>query len=101
MVERAIRFLVEAASEAEQALSYYLQQGGEPLGARFLAQIDTALDLIAQHPEIGSQTSHGLRQLRLKRFPFSVVYGVRDEDLIIIAIAHHRRKPGYWSQRST
>jgi len=101
VVDRIIRFLAEAAKESEHALSYYLQQGGPPLGAQFLAQLEAVLDLISHHPEVGSPTSHDLRRIRLNRFPFSVVYGVGDEELMIIAVAHHRRKPGYWSLRST
>lgn len=36
----------------------------------------------------------------LRRFPYSVIYYIRAEELRVVALAHHRRKPGYWSGRN-
>jgi toxin ParE1/3/4 len=92
-------FLAEAALEVEHAFEYYLEQGGQGLAERFLVQMHSTLGLIEQHPELGAPTHHGLRQIRLKRFPFGVIYGVRNDQIVIIAVAHHRRRPGYWMKR--
>jgi hypothetical protein len=35
----------------------------------------------------------------LKRFPFGVIYSVEGQDVIVIAVAHLHRKPGYWTSR--
>jgi toxin ParE1/3/4 len=99
VTEQQAHFLTAAVRELEHAVDYYQLQGGNALGERFLAQLHAAIELIAAHPALGSPTSHGLRQVRLKRFPFSVVYGVRGQSLVVVAIAHHRRKPGYWAHR--
>lgn len=40
------------------------------------------------------------RQCILKKFPYSVIYHVRPHEIVIIAIAHHRRRPAYWARRS-
>jgi toxin ParE1/3/4 len=99
VTELQARFLAAAVREVEHAVDHYQQHGGKALGERFLVQLQAVIDLIAAHPELGVPTSHGLRQLRLKRFPFSAVYGLRGQVLVIVAIAHHRRKPGYWAHR--
>ena len=35
-----------------------------------------------------------------KRFPFNIVYEIRQTEIVIVAVAHHKRRPGYWSQRA-
>jgi len=39
------------------------------------------------------------RRILLRRFPFGVVYGVMDDQIVVVAIMHTRRKPGYWKNR--
>jgi hypothetical protein len=50
-------------------------------------------------PHIGEPIGHGLRRFPLKRFPFALLYRVDGERLRIIAVAHRRQRPGYWSRR--
>ena len=42
---------------------------------------------------------HGTRRIVFPRFPFTVVYRVTSEQLQIIAVAHQKRRPGYWRDR--
>ncbi|HEY5870936.1 MAG TPA: type II toxin-antitoxin system RelE/ParE family toxin [Candidatus Tectomicrobia bacterium] len=42
---------------------------------------------------------HGTRRYLFPHFPFSLVYRVRDEEIEIVAVAHHRKQPGYWRSR--
>lgn len=58
------------------------------------------LELLAAHPALGAEHLHGTRRLLLRRFPFDVVYIIENEKLVLVALAHHRRKPGYWQDRS-
>lgn len=53
---------------------------------------------IATAPEQGSPYLHGTRRFLLHRFPFSTVYLTLERGCIV-AVAHHRRKPGYWRRR--
>jgi hypothetical protein len=51
------------------------------------------------HPEAGSPIGAGFRRQLLRRFPFSVCYLVEGTMVVIMAVAHHSRKPDYWTQR--
>jgi toxin ParE1/3/4 len=61
-----------------------------------------AFALIEQHPEIGSpRRGHpAARHWTVRGFPYVVVYRVRPSDLYVVAVAHAKRRPGYWKNRS-
>lgn len=40
-----------------------------------------------------------IRRRILRQFPYSIFYIVEDDNVVIIAIAHHKRRPGYWLPR--
>jgi plasmid stabilization system protein ParE len=63
--------------------------------------VDT-IDLIRAHPEIGAPrpASRPCRQLRVNRFPYNVVYRIRELDIYVVAVAHSSRRPDYWKNRS-
>ena len=70
------------------------------LAARaFIAELDRAIELIGQNPSAWPTYVHGTRRYLLRRFPFSVVYLELDGEVEIVAIAHGRRRPGYWRGR--
>ena len=98
-----IRVLEAAAEEAaEAAARYEMQQPG--LGTDFERAVDAALDLLEEEfvPLVsmpGAAGKHGAKRLILKRFPYDVVVKERDGDLLVIAIAHHSRRPAYWRDR--
>lgn len=69
-------------------------------GARFEAEVRQATDLLLEQPELGHGSSTGdLRQLVLYRFPFTIIYAASNELLYVVALAHHKRRPGYWRSR--
>lgn len=51
---------------------------------------------IAEAPLHGAADTEGVRRRHLKRFPYSVLYEVETATVTVLAVAHHRRKPGYW-----
>jgi hypothetical protein len=77
--------------------SYELERSG--LGADFIGEVERAARRIAFFPRHGSPYLAGTRRIVLKRFPFSLVYSDDPEDLLVIALAHQRREPGYWQER--
>jgi plasmid stabilization system protein ParE len=97
-----IRLLSEAESEVEDAAHWY-EERSEGLGARFLSELEDALTAIALRPtQPPVSIDRGVRDTRrrtLKHFPYSVVYEVRDDECVIIAVAHLARRPGYWRSR--
>lgn len=95
-----VEYHPQASQElAATALFYHQQAVG--LGGEFLDQVEHAEALILQFPAAGRQLREGTRRLGLRRFPFALIYQVRAEQVWILAVAHERRRPGYWAARQT
>jgi hypothetical protein len=97
------RILQEAADEAIAAANWYDKER-DGLGAEFANAVEIAIDLIEEDilplsPMPGRSGARGVKRLILKRFPYDIVVTERTGEVIIIAVAHHSRKPGYWRQR--
>ena len=56
-------------------------------------------EIMGSHPAIGNPIDAVFRRVVLVRFPFSVICGAERETSLIVAVAHQRRKPGYWHGR--
>ena len=69
------------------------------LGERFVAEVERAITLVVERPNIGEKIDKGRRRMVLARFPYSLIYSTESNDLWILAIAHQRRHPGYWRGR--
>jgi toxin ParE1/3/4 len=98
MAALPVEIHADALEETREARRWYAQRS--PAAAlRFLGELDTAIDAIAQHPDRWPTHLHGTRRYLLKRFPFLLVYQVRDDRVVVIACQHGRRRPGYWRDR--
>jgi hypothetical protein len=53
-----------------------------------------------EHPDIGHSVTKHVHKLRLRKFPFNLIYAVDNDEVVIIAVAAHRRRPNYWRNRS-
>jgi plasmid stabilization system protein ParE len=87
---------------AQEELSAGVKAGEERaagLGEDLLREVRRVVGLLCVSPEIGRPLGALFRRLPLIRFPFAVVYRLDGERLRIIAIAHRRRRPGYWRRR--
>jgi plasmid stabilization system protein ParE len=93
-----VPFLPAAEDEFLRAVAgYEVERTG--LGAEFAADVERATRRIASFPRHGSPYLAETRRIVLRRFPYSVVYWPDPQDLLVIAVAHQRRKPGYWRKR--
>jgi plasmid stabilization system protein ParE len=63
-------------------------------------EVERVVTLVAQRPDAGAPMPGGRRRWLLTRFPFAVVYRVTDDSIRVLAVAHHRRRPGYWQARA-
>jgi plasmid stabilization system protein ParE len=95
-----IAFLPAAQSELDDAFSWYEDQA-VGLGYEFLDELDQTLRLIATFPALHPLVDKKLRRCLVNRFPYGVFYGIADNTIIVIAIAHLKRKPSYWTHRKT
>lgn len=95
---RSVEVHPEAVLEAQAAYRWYRDRNTSAADA-FLAELDRAVELISETPMRWPIYVHGTRHFRLRRFPFGVVYRFLGETVQIVAVAHGRRKPGYWKGR--
>jgi hypothetical protein len=93
-----IDFLNAAQSEFDDAIDYYDEQLFG-LGLEFEEEVEQVLERIDHYPEAWSPLSPRVRRCVLNRFPYSVIYEVRSEIIIIVAIQHHHREPESWRSR--
>jgi toxin ParE1/3/4 len=68
-------------------------------GVDFIAEVSDAIASIRKAPHRWPEYLHGTRRIVLDRFPFSIVYLDSAEFVSIVAVAHGKRKPGYWKRR--
>ncbi|MHC5612395.1 MAG: type II toxin-antitoxin system RelE/ParE family toxin [Nostoc sp.] len=88
-----------AEQELIDAVGYYEEQR-PGLGLEYLGEIEHAVNFLIRYPEAGSKVRGSLRRLILPKFPYSLLYRILEDDQIrILAVAHHKRKPQYWVDR--
>jgi plasmid stabilization system protein ParE len=91
-------FLPAAEAEFLQAVDHY--EGELPgLGADLILEIEAASRRIVSFPQHGRPYLAGTRRVLLRGFPFSLVYLSDPGESVVVAVAHHRRRPGYWLDR--
>jgi len=97
---RTITFLLEAEEEMNSSAQYYNQQYSA-LGLDFLEEIEKPLQIIEKNPERWPYYEENIHKYNTRRFSFSLFFVFEKEldKVIIIAVAHQKRKPGYWKQR--
>ena len=88
-----------ALAELDEAAAFYTAKANVELGLTFLAEFDRTAKLILANPFAGAIFRGTRRRLSLRRFPYGVIYQVTPMELRIVAVAHHRRRPGYWVDR--
>jgi plasmid stabilization system protein ParE len=69
------------------------------LGDAFVDSIEQALNLAREFPEMGSPYRYGTRRVFPKRFPYSLIYVHRNDEVFVVALAPFRRRPTYWRSR--
>jgi plasmid stabilization system protein ParE len=94
----SVRLLESAQAELDDAIAWYASQA-PGLGDAFLIETLKTLKLIEQYPKAWHPLTQQVRRCRLRRFPYSVIYAQEGSDLLVLAVAHQHRKPGYWRTR--
>jgi toxin ParE1/3/4 len=91
---------VDAGVELEAAAAWYERQR-EGLGAELLEEVGRAFEVILASPTTWPfvPNSREMRRFVLSRFPYTIMYAESSESVRIFAVAHHKRRPGYWRGR--
>lgn len=95
---RDMKIVVAQAAQDEllSAVRFYAEKGGTGLADALILEFERATRLLVAQPLMGAPYVAGTRRIVLRRFPYNLVYDVQEDGLRIIAVAHQRRKPGYW-----
>jgi len=99
-VTRGLRSIQAASAEFEAAVRWY-EERRRGLGVEFFDAVSITTALIAERPEIGTVIGGGgsTRRVVVSRFPYQVVYHLSPTDIVIVAVAHLKRRPDYWKNR--
>ncbi|PIX96372.1 MAG: hypothetical protein CO126_07185 [Hydrogenophilales bacterium CG_4_9_14_3_um_filter_63_34] len=93
-----VRFLSEADVEFRESARYY-EDKAPGLGVAFIAEVHRVAAIVASQPSIGSPVDDELRKFILRRFPYNVIYSIEGDEVVMTSVAHHKRRPFYWSRR--
>jgi len=96
----SLLFSIHEAAEAEinEAADFYDLESSE-LGSVFIDEIQRAIERIAEFPEAAPLIRGRVRKKALIKFPYSLMYSARQDEIRILAAAHQKRRPFYWRGR--
>ncbi|MFT4099426.1 MAG: type II toxin-antitoxin system RelE/ParE family toxin [Burkholderiaceae bacterium] len=94
-----VRLSETAEIDITEAFKWY-QNRSRKAAESFRTEILSAIDRLASAPDSWKTDEDGNHHFVLKRFPFSVVFALTTDAIVIIAVSHHRRRPGYWRSLS-
>lgn len=93
-----IRFLSLADQEVDDAVRWY-EEKEEGLSRDFLDELDRIVRLVKTYPLLATQIEPEIRRFLFARFPYSLIYGIDQETIVVIAVAPQHREPRYWADR--
>jgi plasmid stabilization system protein ParE len=99
MTVKYLEFHPDAVADAEAQRLWY-EKRSQTAAMGFAAELEEAFNAIAEDPDRWPVYLGGTRRYLLRRYPFLVVYRQIGDVIQVIAIAHGRRKPGYWISRT-
>jgi plasmid stabilization system protein ParE len=96
----SVAFHPSAQREYQAAIGWYLQRS-QAAARRFVAEVNRVLAEIGAQPARYGWYDDQFREAVLRRYPYSVVYRVESSgDVLVVAVAHASREPGYWQDRA-
>ena len=98
MTAAKLLFHPAAIKEAESAARWYRERS-ILAAARFVDELNQMIDRILEAPHRWPRGRRGTRKVKLPCFPFLVVYREEEGMVMVLAVAHGRRRPGYWKSR--
>jgi hypothetical protein len=81
------------------AAAQYYETHAPELGVRFLHEVRLATDALSRNPHAAPAIKYGIRRRLIKRFPFGLLHAIEPTIIVILAVMHLRRRPGYWEDR--
>jgi plasmid stabilization system protein ParE len=96
-----VKLVIEEAALAElkDAAAFYREKANAELGLALVSEFERGASFLLANPLIGTPFRGTSRRYVLRRFPYSIIYRATADEIQIVAVAHHRRRPGYWAKR--
>ena len=91
---------LEAERELIDGALFYARESNAELGLAFIAEFERSLGVLCSYPRLGPVWRGTARRFPLRRFPYTIIYQVKPEEVRVIALAHQSRRPGYWRGRT-
>nr|VFK43938.1 MAG: ParE toxin of type II toxin-antitoxin system, parDE [Candidatus Kentron sp. TC] len=95
---KAVRFLLPAEVEMCDAAIYYRTRV-HGLGDTFLTKVESAIRDVTEYPLAWPIVQGHVRKRPIHRFPYSILYQNDPDEIVVVAVMHQRRRPGYWLGR--
>ncbi|MGB5866956.1 MAG: type II toxin-antitoxin system RelE/ParE family toxin [Arcobacteraceae bacterium] len=93
-----IKFLEIAQLELDETFAYYEYQQ-KKLGFRFINEVQKSIELIRYYPQGWHPLSKYTRRCLIKNFPYGLVYQIKEDYILVVAVVNLHRKPNYWVKR--
>jgi plasmid stabilization system protein ParE len=94
-----VDYLPGARRDFDESFDWYAERSPEA-AVRFAGAVDAALGAVAAQPERFAAVDEVHRECPVKRFPFRIVYRTAEGSILVVAVAHAKRRPGYWRDRT-
>ena len=93
-----VRFLEVAQHELDETVEYYNMESSG-LGDQFLLEVLKSLERIRKFPHAWQPFTEDSRRCQTHRFPYGITFQILPSEILVVAIAHLHRRPGYWLDR--
>lgn len=94
-----VRFLTIARQEVNEAYNWFENKTAGK-GLEFLDELDRAVRLVTAYPHSSPEIEPGVRRCIFAHFPYALLYGVENDTIVVVAVAHAHRRPDYWIDRT-
>jgi len=91
-------FLQEAEEEFLEASRYY-ESEAPGVGVAFIVEVHRTVRAIVTLPHAATEVRGDIRKKVISNFPYSILYAIENDLIVIVAVAHHKRRPIYWHKR--
>ncbi|MGW8257037.1 MAG: type II toxin-antitoxin system RelE/ParE family toxin [Thermoguttaceae bacterium] len=93
-----VDYLPGARRDFDESFDWYAERSKQA-AVRFVNAVDQALTIIAADPQRFAAVDSIHRECPVRRFPFRIIYRILKERILVVAIAHAKRRPDFWKQR--
>lgn len=95
-----LEYSVEALADIQE-IHVSLVRQSTARASEFYREIDAATERILATPRIGTASPEGIRRIKVRSFPYVVLYQLAHDLIWVVAVAHTSRAPGFWRERLT